>query len=481
MTIIPENVKTINEIVKIKKAHCKMYIENGFALLPLKPGGKSPFFELLPEVNGYKKWKPFQQRKANWIEVENWIDNYPKINIGIITGLVSNLVVLDIDHYFDKQGKPLIQFDENLKTPEVITSRAKHLYFYSDKKIKSGKIEAPNGELIGEISGESSYVVAPPSIHSTGHQYSWSEDNSCTKNNFVNYKNIREIKDKSKNIIRLTKVTKNKSINNQKNKYKLNKNTNKKTKNHNYIDSNYNYNKWWQKLQRDFQVAKELMDLAGVEVQELGKSFNCPFHEDDHPSASLFILDKEDLQEGKNRFIAFSDFHQKGRPEWFEHSENENKYMSKNGSKQHWFNLGEVFFAIETEKELQKLPKGVGVVWWLRALDKLDYINNLPTLTAKKLPVGKTLRFSRDGMEYAVRKNSVKKVYDYFKYLLQLKTIYNPHQKGTAFSHRFAANWCDVSINTAGKAITYLLQAKFIKIIKENPGNKANIFDLERK
>lgn len=474
--IISSNSKTINK--KEKLAQCKLLYEMGFSLIPLAPKSKFPFSKLLEEMYGKPKWGPFRERKAAWFEIEHWINNYPETNIGIITGQISNLVILDVDHQYNENSELNVKIDPEIKTAEVISSRGQHIYLRTDQKIDSGVMKTPSGIVIGEILAEGKYGVAPPSIHESGQRYKWSEDKNLTTHELFSYEKIEFEKDEKKDLLRITTRDYYSNSNKSKNEKQVSVNKNKNS-------SNKKLNKWWHQLQTEFEVAQQIFELAGVEVEGLAKNFNCPFHEDKHPSVSLFQLPKEKIYEYKapHNAIFFADFHCKGRDMYYDPKTDKDKFLPKNGSLQQWFNLAEIFFAIETDKELQKLPPGVGVMWWLRALEKLNYIENLPSIAAKKLPkINNTIyRFKYKNKPYAIKKNSVEKVYNGFIYLLQLKTIYDKNQKGTTYSHRFIASWCGISKNTATKAMLYLMQKKYIKVIKRNKKQgKANILDLNR-
>ena len=85
----------------------------------------------------------------------------PESNIGILTGNVSKLVVIDFDDAAATIDHP--------RTPEVKTHRNKHLYFAADHV----EFTTKKHNLFGEIKGNSAYTVAPPSYHKSGHQYRW--------------------------------------------------------------------------------------------------------------------------------------------------------------------------------------------------------------------------------------------------------------------------------------------------------------------
>jgi hypothetical protein len=86
--------------------------------------------------------------------------------VGIVTGRVSGLAVLDLD------GEEAITRAKDLGLPDsspwVRTGQGEHHYFRSD---------GPTGTVILmpglEVRGNGAYVVAPPSVHSSGAVYTW--------------------------------------------------------------------------------------------------------------------------------------------------------------------------------------------------------------------------------------------------------------------------------------------------------------------
>jgi hypothetical protein len=63
------------------------YRRRGYSVIPLKPRGKSPLI----------RWREFQERLATEQEIRGWWRTWPEANVGIVTGRVSNLVVVDVD------------------------------------------------------------------------------------------------------------------------------------------------------------------------------------------------------------------------------------------------------------------------------------------------------------------------------------------------------------------------------------------------
>src|SRR5512135_3788901 len=64
------------------------YAHRGWSVLPIKPRGKTPLLDT---------WQQNQHTIATDYEIHEWFRQWPDANIGIITGRVSGLVVLDVD------------------------------------------------------------------------------------------------------------------------------------------------------------------------------------------------------------------------------------------------------------------------------------------------------------------------------------------------------------------------------------------------
>jgi bifunctional DNA primase/polymerase-like protein len=65
------------------------YVRRGWSVIPLWPRQKRP---LIP-------WAAYQRARADETEVREWYDRWPDANVGIVTGAVSSLVVLDVDPF----------------------------------------------------------------------------------------------------------------------------------------------------------------------------------------------------------------------------------------------------------------------------------------------------------------------------------------------------------------------------------------------
>ena len=125
--------------------------------------------------------------------------------------------------------------------------------------------------------------------------------------------------------------------------------------------------------------------------------------------------------------------------------------------------LPDVYRAYVTGKAV-KLQGATRIVWWLRCLDDLGYVK-IPAMHAHKLP--------DDALK------SVKKLYDGFKYLLALRSLYDPNQVGAPFSWEFAESWCDIgSPSTVQMALKYLLERGYVYQVRGVTSTKLTILAL---
>jgi len=128
-----------------------------FSVIPIVPGAKKPNI----------KWSDYQFKRANEVVLQDWFikNNY---NIGIVTGKISNIIVIDVD---SEEGKKHIE--DCPPSPIVITGKGCHIYFNhpQDREVRNFQ-KRPGLEGI-DLRGDGGYVIAPPSIHPNGTKYRW--------------------------------------------------------------------------------------------------------------------------------------------------------------------------------------------------------------------------------------------------------------------------------------------------------------------
>jgi len=131
------------------------YLEHGFSVIPVGRD-KKPIIQ---------SWAEFQGRKPAEDEVRQWWFELEPSGVAIITGKVSNLVVLDTEKGADVSKLSIPE------TPTVATGGGgQHYYFkHPSRDIQNATRFMP----LMDIRGDGGYVVAPPSLHPSGNAYEW--------------------------------------------------------------------------------------------------------------------------------------------------------------------------------------------------------------------------------------------------------------------------------------------------------------------
>jgi len=137
----------------------KYYVEKkGFSVIPVGTDKK-------PAI---KEWKPYQTKRPTKDELQQWFGNGSKNNIGIVTGAISGIAVVDFD---TPEAVKLAKEKHFPTTPMVKTARGYHAY--CKHKPGVGNFQ-DRDDLAGiDLRAEGGFVVAPLSIHETGKKYEW--------------------------------------------------------------------------------------------------------------------------------------------------------------------------------------------------------------------------------------------------------------------------------------------------------------------
>jgi hypothetical protein len=135
----------------------------GLAVFPLRPGTKEPMTK-----NGFKSATKDSSKVADWWRM------HPEANVGVATGRVSGIVVVDVDDVdalvglVDRLG-PLPQ------TLAVRTPRGGMHFWLRDE---GRRFACSVGKLAPgiDVRGDGGYVVAPPSVSAFGGAWTWRTD-----------------------------------------------------------------------------------------------------------------------------------------------------------------------------------------------------------------------------------------------------------------------------------------------------------------
>jgi hypothetical protein len=145
-------------------AAASRYVGIGWSVIPIQARGTRP---LVP-------WLEYQQRVASSEEIDRWFRQWPDANIGVVTGGLSGLIVIDVDP--GHRGTDSMETIARKHGPfppgiEVTTAAGgRHLYFEHPGR------SVPNraGLFPGiDVRCDGGYVVAPPSLQGDGARYRW--------------------------------------------------------------------------------------------------------------------------------------------------------------------------------------------------------------------------------------------------------------------------------------------------------------------
>jgi hypothetical protein len=173
----------------------KRLYDMGLSIIPIKQGvvkrvsvvskGVTTWKDVLDkdgkQIRDYKSpdvksWEPYQTERADLPQIERWFGHPDSgqirtpINIGIVCGKVSNIIVVDTD---SKEAEEWISTNIPETPMKVKTSKGYHRYYRYPTEGTTISNSVMIGGIAIDIRGDGGYVVAPPSVHQSGHTYTW--------------------------------------------------------------------------------------------------------------------------------------------------------------------------------------------------------------------------------------------------------------------------------------------------------------------
>jgi hypothetical protein len=130
----------------------------GFSIIPIQPKGKKP---LIP-------WEEYQKTRASESAIKLWWKKWPDANVGIVTGEVSGIAVVDLEY----EGLAEASRIGLRSVLTSITGKGRHLYFKHPGEKVCNAIALRKIKGL-DIRGDGGYCLAPPSIHPDGKKYTW--------------------------------------------------------------------------------------------------------------------------------------------------------------------------------------------------------------------------------------------------------------------------------------------------------------------
>jgi len=138
------------------------YVDLGWSILPVKPDEKRPYMS---------NWLQYMKLRASKDTVENWFRSLSGAGVGVVTGKISNIVVLDVEHWCPTPIETLLK-----KYPTQLISRSGsggyHLYYTFPQNVS--KVSNRVGIFEGaDLRADGGFIVLPPTIHQNGNRYEW--------------------------------------------------------------------------------------------------------------------------------------------------------------------------------------------------------------------------------------------------------------------------------------------------------------------
>jgi hypothetical protein len=136
------------------------YCKQGFSIIPVGKN-KKPLVQ----------WQRYQKEQASEDQMKQWWKKWPTANIGIVTGDISGLAVIDIDEVEVARESLQDLITDSLIMPIANTpSGGQHLYFRCPDNKLSNNTRIVQG---CDLRANGGYIVVPPSSNGNGNSYAW--------------------------------------------------------------------------------------------------------------------------------------------------------------------------------------------------------------------------------------------------------------------------------------------------------------------
>ena len=138
------------------------YVDNGWNILPVKPEDKRPYMT---------NWLQYTRTHASKQTVMNWFSHLAGAGIGVVTGKVSNMVVLDIESDCPYPIEDILK-----RYPTQMYSRTGsggyHLFYQYPTNVPRVANRVGIFER-ADLRADGGFIVLPPTIHPSGGRYEW--------------------------------------------------------------------------------------------------------------------------------------------------------------------------------------------------------------------------------------------------------------------------------------------------------------------
>lgn len=138
------------------------YVDSGWSVLPVRPEEKRPYMT---------NWLQYTKTRAPKAMVDSWFTNLAGAGVGVVTGRISNMVVLDVEHDCPYPIEELLK-----RYPTQMIARSGgggyHLfYLYPTNQTRvANRVRIFEG---ADLRADGGFIVLPPTMHPSGNRYEW--------------------------------------------------------------------------------------------------------------------------------------------------------------------------------------------------------------------------------------------------------------------------------------------------------------------
>jgi putative DNA primase/helicase len=153
------------------------YLDSGWPVFPVcSPAGPGHCFEHPPgrhpadEIGKHPlvRWSLFQDQLPTVDNVRDWWSRWPRANIGLATGALSGIALIDPDGLAARQEAERRGLDPG---PTVATGRVGGQHRYCAWRPDAPTVFARSNGI--DLRAQGGYVLLPPSRHRNGPRYTW--------------------------------------------------------------------------------------------------------------------------------------------------------------------------------------------------------------------------------------------------------------------------------------------------------------------
>ena len=138
------------------------YVDSGWSVLPVRPDEKRPFMT---------NWLQYTKIRAPKPMVEAWFNNLTGAGVGVVTGKISNMVVLDVEK---DCPVPIEELLKRYPTQMIARSGGGGYHLFYQYPINQPRVSNRVRIFEGaDLRADGGFIVLPPTMHPSGNRYEW--------------------------------------------------------------------------------------------------------------------------------------------------------------------------------------------------------------------------------------------------------------------------------------------------------------------